>query len=73
MHPLRLWTELRKITCEFTKSRSHPRHADQVLLGSVRAEAQARRMDPRLAYLVQAPHMRILRQGVCDRVGPGRA
>jgi len=40
------------------------------LLVQVQAEAQARRIDPPVADLAQAPYSRVLRQGVCD---PGQA
>ena len=40
------------------------------LLVQVQGEAQARRIDPPVADLAQAPYSRVLRQGVCD---PGQA
>ena len=46
---------------------AEPAHA---LLGQVQAEAQARRIDPPVADLAQAPYSRRLRQGICD---PGQA
>ena len=46
---------------------AEPAHA---LLGQVQAEARARRIDPPVADLAQAPYSRRLRQGICD---PGQA